>query len=42
MYRLSPSDFRSWFQEIHGVPPFPWQQRVFDQCLCPPNPGEAH
>ena len=28
---LSPADFATWFEAIHGHPPFPWQQRLVEQ-----------
>ena len=28
---LSADDFSAFFQEVHGYPPFPWQQRLFAQ-----------
>ena len=28
---LSPADFATWFEAIHGSPPFPWQQRLVEQ-----------
>lgn len=30
---LSTSDFPTFFKEIHGYPPFPWQERLFHQVM---------
>lgn len=30
MSNLQPKDFTTFFEEVHGYPPFPWQQRLVD------------
>ncbi len=30
---LHASDFREFHEEVHGYPPFPWQQRILDEAL---------
>ncbi len=32
---LDPSRFDEWFHALNGQEPFPWQRRLFRECLCP-------
>ncbi len=33
MSDLDRTQFRNYFEDVHGVPPFPWQERLLDEVL---------
>lgn len=42
MTRPSRQLFNHWFQALNQNSPFPWQERLFLNCLCPDDPESAH